>query len=52
MLPIYAFGLFAAVTNPRATAAGLLVIGDAKRGDIGTTAAAYAAATLAEGLAW
>lgn len=27
--------------------AGLLVIGDAKRGDIGTTAAAYAAATLA-----
>jgi orotidine-5'-phosphate decarboxylase len=26
--------------------AGLLVIGDAKRGDIGTTAAAYAAATL------
>ena len=27
MLPIYAFGLFAAVTNPRATAAGLLVIG-------------------------
>lgn len=28
--------------------AGLLVIGDAKRGDIGTTATAYAAATLAE----
>lgn len=31
-----------------ARAAGLLVIGDAKRGDIGTTAAAYAGATLAE----
>lgn len=30
-----------------ARAAGLLVLGDAKRGDIGTTAAAYAAATLA-----
>ncbi|MDP2316060.1 MAG: orotidine-5'-phosphate decarboxylase [Pseudomonadota bacterium] len=30
-----------------ATAAGLVVIGDAKRGDIGSTASAYAAATLA-----
>ncbi len=30
-----------------ARAAGLLVVGDAKRGDIGSTAAAYAAATLA-----
>jgi len=30
-----------------ARAAGLLVIGDAKRGDIGSTATAYAAATLA-----
>lgn len=29
-----------------ARAAGLLVLGDAKRGDIGSTAAAYAAATL------
>jgi orotidine-5'-phosphate decarboxylase len=33
----------------RARDAGLLVIGDAKRGDIGSTAAAYAAATLAPG---
>jgi len=31
-----------------ARAAGLLVIGDAKRGDIGSTATAYAAATLAD----
>lgn len=30
-----------------ATAAGLVVVGDAKRGDIGSTATAYAAATLA-----
>ncbi|MES2641650.1 MAG: orotidine-5'-phosphate decarboxylase [Myxococcota bacterium] len=30
-----------------ATAAGLIVVGDAKRGDIGSTATAYAAATLA-----
>ncbi|MDP2304463.1 MAG: orotidine-5'-phosphate decarboxylase [Pseudomonadota bacterium] len=30
-----------------ATEAGLVVVGDAKRGDIGSTAAAYAAATLA-----
>lgn len=32
-----------------ARAAGLLVVADAKRGDIGTTAAAYALATLAPG---
>ncbi len=32
-----------------ATAAGLVVVGDAKRGDIGSTAAAYANATLAPG---
>lgn len=35
-----------AEVNAAARAAGLLVISDAKRGDIGSTAAAYAAATL------
>jgi orotidine-5'-phosphate decarboxylase len=32
-----------------ARGAGLVVVGDAKRGDIGSTAAAYAGATLADG---
>lgn len=38
-----------AATCARARDAGLVVIGDAKRGDIGSTAAAYASATLAPG---
>lgn len=53
--PQYAFfeargwqGLRALATlSGEARAAGLIVVADAKRGDIGTTAAAYAAATLA-----
>jgi orotidine-5'-phosphate decarboxylase len=38
-----------AEVNAAARAAGLLVVSDAKRGDIGSTATAYAAATLAAG---